>query len=152
MDDWSAQFNTWLDGIGTQVIELADLAETHSQTIADQLDRELTPLLESLFQPILDLPLELPDLALDPRFDQALDAIAQPWRQTIVPTMNDHPICSGCQHYHGQAYGDQMLVCGMYPFGPMADQTGCPDKQPIDWQEPWKTWFVNAGSPPNRDP
>jgi hypothetical protein len=33
--------------------------------------------------------------------------------------------CQGCKHYHGQRYGKNFLVCGMYPKGWEGDS--CPD-------------------------
>lgn len=42
--------------------------------------------------------------------------------------------CSGCRHYHGQAYGQirsrrTRLICGFHPYGPL-EEVSCPD-----WQE-----------------
>jgi hypothetical protein len=148
MDDWYKQVNDWLNHIGEQVettvTTIADAAETAGKEMADRLDRELAPWLAQWVQPLLDTPLDL-----DFDFDQAIDDVIQPWRQTLEPPLNNHPLCAGCQHYHGQAYGGDMLVCGMHPYGPMADQTSCGDKTPIDWQEPWKTWFKATGFDPD---
>jgi hypothetical protein len=144
MDDWQKQFSNWLDTVSTQfettVVTIADVAEAAGQEMADRVDRDLQPWLEQLLQPILDTPLDI-----DFDFDQAIDAVIQPWRQTIAPPLNHQLLCAGCQHYHGQDYGGNMLVCGMHPYGPMPDQTGCSDKTLIDWQEPWKTWFQASG-------
>jgi hypothetical protein len=158
MDDWTRQLTTWLNTTGAQaeswlldrateaeatIDAIATEAETAGKDLAQQVEQTLSPWLETIWQPLMDTPL---DIDLD--FDQAIDAIIQPWHQTIVPPLNNHPLCSGCQHYHGQVYGDAMLVCGIYPYGPMADQTSCADKQAIDWQEPWKTWFQSSAPKP----
>jgi hypothetical protein len=162
MDDWTQQLTTWLNTTGAQaetwlldrataaevtIDAIATAAETAGKDCAQQFEQTfnpwLEPLIQSIWQPLMDTPL---DIEVD--LDQAIEAMIQPWHQTIVPPLNNHPLCSGCQHYHGQVYGDAMLVCGMYPYGPMADQTSCPDKQPIDWQEPWKTWFQSNSPKP----
>ncbi len=31
--------------------------------------------------------------------------------------------CKNCKHYHGESYGGNVLICGMYPYG----QENCPD-------------------------
>ncbi len=35
--------------------------------------------------------------------------------------------CEGCDHYHGQTYGGNFLVCGMHPYGVQDEH--CPDWQ-----------------------
>jgi hypothetical protein len=43
----------------------------------------------------------------------------------VRPSASRHPACRGCQHYHGQMYGENLLVCGMHPYG--WDGDDCPD-------------------------
>lgn len=146
---WSQQITNWLDAVAVQteaalldfsegvvtcLDSLSEVAEQQAETLIDDLDREISPWLEQYFQPLLDAPLEV-------ELEQAIEAIMRPWRQTIEPPLNQHPICTGCQHYHGEFYAGQMLVCGMYPYGPAADQIHCIDKVEVDWQEPWKSWL-----------
>ncbi len=148
-DDWGQQITNWLDavavqaetalldfseGVVTSLESLSEVAEQQAENLIDDIDREISPWLEQYFQSLLDAPLEV-------EIEQVIEAIIQPWRQTIEPPLNQHPVCTGCQHYHGEAYGGQMLVCGMHPYGPAADQPHCIDKVAIDWQEPWKSWL-----------
>ncbi|MBW4519526.1 MAG: hypothetical protein KME16_07470 [Scytolyngbya sp. HA4215-MV1] len=51
--------------------------------------------------------------------------------RTSTSALQEHPACVGCQHYHGQAYGGTLLVCGMHPYGWQEEQ--CPD-----WQSTWE--------------
>lgn len=64
-------------------------------------------------------------------FEVAVGDAAQPIVHTVDPLMNNHPACVGCRHYHGQMYGDNMLVCGMHPYGWESEK--CPD-----WQSTWE--------------
>jgi hypothetical protein len=151
MHDWNQPVTDWLNAVAEQaetvlfdwseevasnLEHLANAAEQAEETMVEHLDKAISPWLEQYVQPLLDVSPEW-----DIELEHTIEAVVQPWRQTIEPSLNQHPICTGCQHYHGTAYGDQMLVCGMHPYGPSADQTECLDKAPIDWQEPWKTWF-----------
>jgi hypothetical protein len=35
--------------------------------------------------------------------------------------------CSGCSNYHGLVYGENLLVCGVHPYGVDANADRCPD-------------------------
>ena len=35
----------------------------------------------------------------------------------------DSSSCKHCKYYHGESYGGNVLVCGIYPYG----QENCPD-------------------------
>ena len=65
-------------------------------------------------------------------FEVAVGDATQPISHTVDPMMNNHPTCVGCRHYHGQMYGENMLVCGMHPYGWESEK--CPD-----WQSTWET-------------
>ena len=43
----------------------------------------------------------------------------------VPPTAHKNAVCIGCQHYHGQIYGKNLLVCGMHPYG--CEGESCPD-------------------------
>ena len=47
---------------------------------------------------------------------------------TYKPTLENHPACIGCRHYHGKAYNGNLLVCAMHPYG-------CEDTSCIDWEQ-----------------
>jgi len=64
-------------------------------------------------------------------FEIAVGDATQPISHTVDPLMNSHPACVGCRHYHGQIYGETMLVCGMHPYGWETEK--CPD-----WRSTWE--------------
>lgn len=64
--------------------------------------------------------------------ESAMDDAAQPLVQTVQPIVQQRAACVGCQNYHGQVYGGQLLVCAMHPYGYDADT--CPD-----WQSTWES-------------
>jgi hypothetical protein len=45
----------------------------------------------------------------------------------VDPTSEQHPACRGCCHYHGRVYGENLLICGMHPYG--WEGANCPDWQ-----------------------
>ena len=48
---------------------------------------------------------------------------------TYKPSLENHPACIGCRHYHGKAYNGNLLVCAIHPYG--YEDTTCPD-----WESP----------------
>ncbi len=79
----------------------------------DQYLQDITePLLNEVYWELDDLPLD----GLDPAFPYSVEA-----------TSEKNPACVGCKHYHGYAYGGNLLVCGMHP-------TGCEDTTCSDWE------------------
>lgn len=94
---------------------------------------------ETLFQDIEEAADELEtalDVFLEPVFgwlnelDEAITDTSRPFVHTVTPVLQEHPACVGCRNYHGEAYGEQMLVCAMHPYG--AEDTTCPD-----WESVW---------------
>lgn len=108
------------------VDEMVDSFIETSEEIAEQLEiafeTEIEPRISEWLDPILEAYLG---------FEIAVEETAQPVIHTVEPFLNDHPACVGCRHYHGQAYGGTMLICGMHPYG--WDGEKCPD-----WESVWK--------------
>ena len=40
-----------------------------------------------------------------------------------------HPLCADCKNFHGQAYNNVSLVCGMHPYGIAEGQDKCNDRE-----------------------
>ena len=99
-----------------------EAAEQTIYTLETALETELEPpfneLSEWLMQPLLELVAGI---------EQEIEDVASPLHQTFQPLINQHPACVGCQHYHGQMYGDNLLVCGMHPYGWEGET--CPDHE-----------------------
>lgn len=64
------------------------------------------------------------------QFTPWIEKVTAPIANTINPMLQDHPVCVGCRNYHGADYGNEMLVCGMHPYGPEGDRCA-------DWESVW---------------
>ncbi len=40
-----------------------------------------------------------------------------------------HPLCADCKNFHGYAYNEVSLVCGMHPYGIAEGQSECVDRE-----------------------
>ncbi len=140
MDDWSKQLEETLDTMAGNLeqffLELTDEAESwahsvmdFSEAIASQIEGYIPPDFDQQVNEFLE-PVLVGLTELEAAIEQTVEAASQPLTYTINPILNHHASCVGCRHYHGQIYGDQMLVCGMHPYGWDADT--CPD-----WQSSW---------------
>jgi hypothetical protein len=94
---------------------------------------------ETLVKEIEDVTAEV-EVALDFYLEPVLDWLGEveeiiadgsrPFVQTVTPALQDHPVCVGCSHYHGEVYGGNVLVCAMHPYG--VEEKSCPD-----WTSVW---------------
>lgn len=106
---------------------------------ADELQHTITPLESALDEEVERASEELAEFItplmtpLTEAVTAWVETLATPLNNTIEPLVNEHATCVGCRHYHGQAHGGNMLVCGMYPYGP--DTETCPDWESV-WREP----------------
>ena len=119
-----------------QAIEpLADAISPEIEAVATQINEVIEPLVEPLFEiwfldfePVAN-PLTPPDNQEPNLFDPPQYSTEDPFLQHQLP--HQHLTCVGCRHYHGQVYGDTLLVCAMHPYGP--DIAECPD-----WESAWR--------------
>lgn len=88
-----------------------------------------------------DEPIETTETSeIDVQIESFLDDFNDPYWQTEGMLIEDfdsgfpfavdansekNPACIGCRHYHGYAYGGNLLVCGMHPEG--WKDRNCPD-------------------------
>lgn len=89
----------------------------------DQMDEEMTQWLDPLLQTVLGI-------------EATIDRAVEPVTHTVEPWLNQHSVCMGCRHYHGQEYGGNLLVCAMHPYGMTDDSDTCPDKELVNWSFP----------------
>ncbi|MBF2066697.1 MAG: hypothetical protein IGS39_20110 [Calothrix sp. C42_A2020_038] len=90
-----------------------ELSEQVNNTIATEVDQYL----QDIVEPFSDSYWELDNISsesFDPAFPYSVEA-----------TKEKNPACIGCKHYHGYAYGGNLLVCGMHPSG--VEEITCPD-------------------------
>jgi len=125
MDEWSKSFleslESLIDTVDEVVVEVAEIIEDFSEEWQATIGAEIDKCLEDIFEPILEIYLEL-------EYDDEIDMTNEPdmgFTYPGDPTPERHPACMGCRHYHGQVYGGNLLVCGMHPYG--WDGENCPD-------------------------
>ncbi|MGA7934691.1 MAG: hypothetical protein WCA35_14190 [Kovacikia sp.] len=136
MENWSLDFSKMLEVVvkeveyfltetAKDVSEVVDAFVEVSEEIVEQMqntfEAEIEPFINELLDPILEAYLG---------FEIVVEETTQPVIHSFEPFLNDHPACVGCRHYHGQAYGGTMLVCGMHPYGWEGEK--CPD-----WHSTW---------------
>lgn len=106
------------------VNEFVDFSEEVSMqlntTFVDELEQSITVLVSPILEAYFGI-------------GGAIEDITQPVTQTVEPMLKQHPACVGCRNFHGQYYGDSLLVCGMHPYGMEAGVETCPDKEAVNW-------------------
>lgn len=94
----------------TEMVEVA--ADEFQSTVGLEIDQYL----QDMFEPIVEMYAELEELISDTDTN---------FGYPVEPTAEKHPACIGCDHYHGQVYSGNLLVCAMHPYG--WDTENCPD-------------------------
>jgi hypothetical protein len=118
--------NDLLEDLEKAVNQAFDTMFEVSDQVADRVDGVLNQALDEL-----DRVVEPWATTMGASFMTWLEEVSAPITHVVDPLVQDHPKCVGCRHYHGQTYGQSMLVCGMHPFGPEAELEKCPDWQSI---------------------
>lgn len=121
-DEWANEvqesiepgLNQFLENLDRTVEPLGTVVNAQVDEVANQIEQVIDPLLTTLVSGL----------------GQWLETVSAPINSTVDPILQNHPACVGCRNYCGQAYGGNLLVCAMYPYGPEAEQ--CPD-----WESIW---------------
>ena len=127
MEHWQKNFFEILETVADEVeqfflgvTEIVDTLFELSEEITDQVQNtiatEIDQYLQELAEPIFEVYWEL---------EEVMGEVEQPFPYTVEPTLGENPACIGCNHYHGQVYGGNLLVCGMHPYG--WEEENCPD-------------------------
>ncbi|MBW4667153.1 MAG: hypothetical protein KME60_06820 [Cyanomargarita calcarea GSE-NOS-MK-12-04C] len=127
MDKWQKDFFEMIQIVADEVenfflgmTEVVDtffeLTEEISEQVQSTLLTEVEQYLQEFSEPNLEGYWDFEDVMgdVDPAFPYSVEA-----------TGEKNPACVGCRHYHGQAYGGNLLVCGMHPSG--WEDDSCPD-------------------------
>jgi hypothetical protein len=138
MDDWFEELNRAVDTMRQDLemlfreatdaaLEFTDSVMQVSEAVGEQMQTTLATEAEQMVELIIDqvdewlapgyISLDI-NLYWDPDMDE-------PWVERVTPSASRHPACVGCKHYHGRVYDDNLLVCGMHPYG--WDGEDCPD-------------------------
>ncbi len=117
----SREVEKFFEEVGEEVAEVVEafveLSEELAEEVQNNIFNGLDEFLNQLVEPVIDVYREL----------EQEEVSQQPelfWHYS-EPTAERNPACQGCQHYHGQSYGGNLLVCGMHPYG--WDGESCPD-------------------------
>lgn len=137
MESWTDDFFAKLDAFADEVEQLmTDVAKDLSQTIDaiaeatdDIMEQIHTTFINDIEQQFTEFFEPLVDACLG--MESVVEDSVQPFVHTIDPLLSNRAVCAGCRHYHGQMYGENLLVCGMHPYGWDGEQ--CPD-----WQSTWE--------------
>lgn len=127
MEDWQKNLNEMLETVADEVekffgdvTEAMDAIAVLSEEVAHQVHHtitiELDQFLNELIQPVIEVYFEFEQISFEPEW---------PINDSVEPSPQQQPACMGCRHYHGQAYGGNLLVCGMHPYG--WEDESCPD-------------------------
>ena len=144
MDEWLKQLQDDLNEAATVSSQLLTrVAQQGEQAIEQWVDGSIEVVAAA--EKSIEENLAPAFLQLNERVEASLDAgedfvneQVTPWIEkaiapisnTVNPLLQDHPTCVACRNYHGMGYGNEMLVCGMHPYGP--DDESCPD-----WESVW---------------
>jgi hypothetical protein len=123
MEDWSKDFFTSFELVANEVEqffwavkqdidEAIDVFAKLSEEIVDQVQSSILSEFDQQLDELTGSLLEL-YFGLDSSETEAME----PLFYNVEPIAHKHPACVGCNHYHGQIYGGNPLVCGMHPYG-----------------------------------
>lgn len=116
----SREVEKFFEEVGEEVAEMVDGFVELSEELAEEVQNNIFNGFEQFFnqlvEPVIEIHIEL---------EQEEISQQDMFWQYSEPTAEKNPACRGCQHYHGQYYGGNLLVCGMHPYG--WDGENCPD-------------------------
>ena len=123
MEEWQKDFFEMMEAVADEVeqffIGITEVVDAVAESVQTTIATDINQCLQELFEPIAEIYLE---------FEEIVGEGEQPFTymvDTVEPTPQKNPACMGCHHYHGQAYGGNLLVCAMHPYG--WDDKNCPD-------------------------
>jgi hypothetical protein len=130
MDEWQKEFWAMIATISTSVEEFVQEIGGTIEAITQEVQQEMMTDIETIWQdwiePMIDLDWDGEDFRFEESlFRELLDDSESLLTLHIPPTLQQHPACMGCHHYHGHVYSGNLLVCGMHPYGWTDDH--CPD-------------------------
>jgi hypothetical protein len=137
MEEWQKNLTEIVETVADEVekffsdvTEAIDVLTVLSEEVAHQVQysiaTEVDQFFNDLVQPVLlfnDIVQPVLQIYLD--FEETTFESEWPIIDSVEPSVQKHPACMGCRHYHGQMYGGNLLVCGMHPYG--WDEANCPD-------------------------
>ena len=121
MEDWSKSIFETLDSFADMVDEFFVEFTEVVEELADEWHNTVGADIEKCFQDIIR---EFVDFDYF-ESEESIGETEQFFYQQDESVLQQPSACVGCRHYHGNAYGGNLLVCGMHPYG--WDNENCPD-------------------------
>lgn len=132
-DEWAEQMQQAIEpDLERMMVSLQRTVEPLAAAVDAQVD-EVSEQINQVIDPVLN--------TLVSGLGQWIETVSAPINSTVEPILQNHPACVGCRHYCGQAYGGNLLVCAMHPYGPEAAQ--CSD---------WASIWPESGTESEHDP
>ncbi|HEY9809687.1 MAG TPA: hypothetical protein V6D13_10125 [Halomicronema sp.] len=134
MENWQKDFMEVLEVAANEVeqffTEITQVADeiidsflVFSEEVNEQVQNTIIPELDQFFNELVE-----PVVEVFFEFERSEDINhADLFVHYVEPTEEKNSACRGCQNYHGQVYGGNLMVCGMHPYG--WDGDSCPDWQ-----------------------
>lgn len=144
MDEWLKQLQAdlheaakdssdWFAEVSKQSNEAIDAAVEASVSTLESVDKAIAPALDQFGDQLvnqMDSAVDASVIFIEQQLTPWIEQTSAPLTNTAMPWLQNHTACIGCKHYHGTAYGEEMLVCGMHPYGP--EERTC-----TDWASVW---------------
>ena len=142
MDDWqqewwkkfektAAEMEAFLLEVGEVAESFADEVGETIEDFVEQFQEVVVTEVDSFIQDFLDAIAETSD-DMESAIWEDLDDFTEDYDFMGVgfqqPTPDINPACFNCANYHGRIYNENLLVCGIHPYG--WDDENCPD-----WEE-----------------
>jgi hypothetical protein len=121
MEEWQNEIAAaWKDltvlaeAVGRELTEIVEEVTTEAQELLNLHWEELKDVLTELW----------PEIELEFEEPTPVNWDIYPYTQPM-PDPSTHAACVGCLNYNGTAYGGNLLVCGIHPYG--CESAACPD-------------------------
>lgn len=115
METVADEVDQFFHGVTEMMESFFEITEEITEQVQNTIVTEIDQYLDDLTEPIFEIYWELEEVI----------GTDQPFPYPVEPTQQEHPACIGCCHYHGQVYNNNLLVCGMHPYG--WEDENCPD-------------------------
>jgi hypothetical protein len=122
MEDWQKELTNLVENLTKDATFFVQEVTESFEELTQELQNILVNDLDVFWQELMGF---IDTGIYPPENSEFLDDFLNP---RVEPSADYHPACRGCSNYHGKIYSQQLLVCGIHPYGWTADES-CPDWQ-----------------------